>query len=350
VSKGEEVVVDGSQGEGGGQILRSSLTLSMATGRPFRIERIRAGRQKPGLLRQHLTAVRAAAGICGAEVAGGESGSQALSFRPGPVRAGEYAFAVGTAGSAALVLQTILPALLGADGESRVTVEGGTHNPAAPPYEFLARSFAPALRRMGADVELRLVRHGFYPAGGGAIETAVRPWRNRAALELTERGALVAKRASVLLAHLPRHIGERELTVLGRRLSLAAEACAIEQVTTSPGPGNVVLVEVESEAVTEVFATFGEAGVRAEAVAEAAADQVRKYLAAGVAVGTHLADQLLLPMALGAGGRFKTLPLSRHAETNAEVIRQFTGEDISVTAGEDRTVTVVVAATGRARG
>ena len=347
----DEVVVDGSQGEGGGQILRTSLSLSMATGRPFRIERIRAGRKKPGLLRQHLTAARAAAAITGAAVAGDEPGSLSLTFQPGEVRGGEYNFAVGTAGSAALVLQTVLPALLGARVASRVVVEGGTHNPAAPPFEFLARSFLPVLRRMGAAVELRLLRPGFYPAGGGAIEATVQPWSDRRPLALVERGVIVERRATVLLAHLPSHIAERELSVVARRLGLDAESCTVQQAVDSAGPGNVVLVEVASEQVTEVFASFGEAGVRAEAVAGTVAEEARKYLAAGVPVGTHLADQLLLPMALGAGGRFRTLPLSRHARTNADVIRQFTAAAISHEAAADRTVSVVVAApTAPARG
>lgn len=338
----DEVLVDGSQGEGGGQILRTSLSLAVAMGRPFRIEGIRAGRKKPGLLRQHLTAVRASAAISHAAVTGDEPGSQSLTFQPGEVRAGEYAFAVGTAGSAALVLQTVLPALLCARGDSRVVVEGGTHNPAAPPFEFLERSFAPALRAMGAEVDLRLLRPGFYPAGGGAIEAVVRPWTDRRALALTDRGALVGTRATVLLAHLPGHIAERELSVLARRLGLAAEACTVHEVHASAGPGNVVLVEVASASVTEVFASFGEAGVRAEAVADAAAGEVRTYLAAGVPVGRHLADQLLLPMALGAGGHFRTLPLSRHAHTNADVIRQFTGVDVAHETAPDRSVSVAV--------
>jgi RNA 3'-terminal phosphate cyclase (ATP) len=347
----DEVVVDGSQGEGGGQILRTSLSLSMATGRPVRVERIRAGRRKPGLLRQHLTAVRAAAAISAATVTGDEPGSMSLTFQPGEVRGGEYDFAVGTAGSAALVLQTVLPALLGAAIASRVVVEGGTHNPAAPPFEFLARTFAPALRAMGAHVDLTLLRPGFYPAGGGAIEATIQPWSDRRPLALVERGAVLERRATVLLAHLPSHIAERELSVVARRLGLAPESCTVEQVDTSAGPGNVVLVEVASESVTEVIASFGEAGVRAEAVADAAAKAAREYLAAGVPVGTHLADQLLLPMALGAGGRFRTLPLSRHARTNAEVIRQFTEVAISHEAAADRTVSVVVAApTAPARG
>src|SRR6185295_18962730 len=156
--------LDGSVGEGGGQILRTALALSALTGQPFQIDRIRAQRRKPGLMRQHLTAVRAAAEVCQATVAGDSLGSMALSFVPGAVKAGSYSFAVGTAGSATLVLQTVLPPLLVAAGPSTLTIEGGTHNPLAPPFDFLERSFLPLVARMGPQFEARLERWGFYPA------------------------------------------------------------------------------------------------------------------------------------------------------------------------------------------
>src|SRR5690349_14635120 len=150
----ESIVIDGSSGEGGGQILRTSIALSLVTGKPFRIENIRAGRKKPGLLRQHLTAVRAAVAISQARVTGAELNSRTLTFEPSALRGGEYQLAVGTAGSATLVFQTILPALLCAPERSRVTVEGGTHNPGAPPFDFLAHTFLPVLRRIGASVQV----------------------------------------------------------------------------------------------------------------------------------------------------------------------------------------------------
>src|SRR2546428_9297761 len=159
------ITIDGSFGEGGGQILRTALSLSLATGTPFRIENIRAGRKKAGLLRQHLTAVLAAAEIGAAEIEGATLGSTMLTFTPKSVRAGEYRFAVGTAGSGTLVFQTILPALLRASAATRVTIEGGTHNSAAPPFDFLDRTFLPLIRKMGATVSLKLERYGFYPAG-----------------------------------------------------------------------------------------------------------------------------------------------------------------------------------------
>src|SRR5215470_13994646 len=170
VLKAETTIrIDGSFGEGGGQILRSSLSLSLVTGKPFRIENIRANREKPGLLRQHLTAVPAAAEVGAAEVEGASLGSKALSFVPGKVRAGEFRFAIGTAGSGTLGHQTILPALITAVGPSRIDIEGGTHNPAAPPFDFLERSFIPLIERMGPKVKFELQRFVFYPGGGGRM-------------------------------------------------------------------------------------------------------------------------------------------------------------------------------------
>src|SRR5689334_333662 len=167
--------LDGSVGEGGGQILRTALALSALTGQPFEIEKIRAKRRKPGLLRQHLTAVRAATALCQAQVEGDSLGSMTLRFVPGDVKPGEYAFAIGTAGSATLVLQTVLPPLLLASRPSKITIEGGTHNPLAPPVDFLDRSFLPLVRRMGPRVRVQLERWGFYPAGGGRISVEIEP-------------------------------------------------------------------------------------------------------------------------------------------------------------------------------
>ncbi|HEU4776782.1 MAG TPA: RNA 3'-terminal phosphate cyclase, partial [Telluria sp.] len=169
------IELDGATGEGGGQVLRTALTLSMITGQPFRIMNIRANRSKPGLLRQHLVAVQAAAAVCDAAVTGGELGSRALTFMPQVIKAGDYQFAINSAGSCTLVVQTLVPALLFADGPSTVRISGGTHNPMAPPVEFLQRAYCPLLARMGAQVDLKLVRAGFYPAGGGVVTASVVP-------------------------------------------------------------------------------------------------------------------------------------------------------------------------------
>ena len=339
------LIIDGSRGEGGGQIFRTSLTLSIVTGTPFRIDRIRAGRAKPGLMRQHLTALEAAAAVGEADVDGAVVGGQEVVFRPKRLRPGNYRFAVGTAGSAGLVLQTILLPLVTARAQSSVTLEGGTHNPAAPPFEFLAEALLPLLRRMGADVEARLERAGFYPAGGGRMTIDVSDRGSLSPLHLVQRGRTLRRRARALVSRLSPQIADRELAVIRSRLGWDGDELEVVVLSEGmAGPGNVVLLSIESEHVVEVFTGFGEIGVLAEAVAERVAQEARRYLAADVPVGPHLADQLLLPMALAGGGAFRTVPLSRHASTNLEVIGQFLGTSIDVTTVGDTAVDVIVRA------
>lgn len=316
------VRIDGSTGEGGGQVLRTALALSLTTRRPVEVTRIRAGRQKPGLMRQHLTAVQAAAAVGSARVKGAEIGSSELRFEPGALRHGSFDFSVGTAGSTTLVLQTILPALVLAGGPSTIRLRGGTHNPMAPPFDFLEKAFLPLLGRMGAAVDAVLVQPGFYPAGGGECIVTVTPARRLRPLELLERGEVRRRSARAVVSKLSREIAARELAVVSRLLGWEAGTLEVVSVD-SAGPGNVVTLEIGSEGLTEVFTGFGEKGVSAEAVAENVAREARAYLASGVPVGEHLADQLLLPLALAGSGAFRTLPLSRHATTNVEVIRAF---------------------------
>ncbi len=318
------LTIDGSQGEGGGQILRSSLGLSLVTGKPFTIANIRAKRAKPGLMRQHLTAVNAATEVGQAGVTGAALRSTELTFEPGAVRPGEYRFAVGTAGSATLVLQTVLPALLCAPGPSVLRLEGGTHNPWAPPFDFLAKAFLPLVNRMGPTVRAELVRPGFYPAGGGEFRVTITPAAAALApVELLKRGKTKRVRATAMVASLPRHIAERELRVVADKLGLKSKDLFVDEVSGSRGPGNVVTIEVECEHLTEVFTGFGERQTRAETVADKAAQQARRYLAKDAAVGEYLTDQLIIPLALAGSGAFRTLGLSRHAQTNIEVIEKF---------------------------
>lgn len=346
------IEIDGAMGEGGGQVLRTSLSLSAVTGRPVRIRRIRANRAKPGLMRQHLTAVIAAARAANAEVVGAAVGSTELTFTPGARTADDPAapplhleLAVGTAGSTTLVLQTLLPILLTSRAAAFVRIEGGTHNSMAPPFDFLVRSFLPLVARMGRPVDARLVRHGFYPAGGGVLEVRVAAKPVGALLEpieLLERGADRARRARALLVNLPRSIGEREIQVVCDRLRWKADWCEIAVLGDTPGVGNVLHLELESDALTEVITAFGERGVTAEKVAERAVTDAKHYLATDAPVGEHLADQLLLPMALAGGGVFRTGALSRHATTNIDVIRSFLDVPIAVHADDRHTATVRV--------
>lgn len=325
------IIIDGSKGEGGGQVLRTALALSLATGAPFRIDHIRAARPKPGLLRQHLTAVQAAAAVGRARVEGDAIGSRALTFTPQAVQPGDYAFSVGTAGSATLVLQTILPPLLCAAGRTTVTLEGGTHNPWAPPFDYLQRVVLPIVNRLGPRVEATLERCGFYPAGGGRFVVTIDPAPQLARLELLERGEIVGRRVRAVVAHLPRRIGEREVATAIGLLNWREDAGCVACIENTPGPGNVVFVELESEHATEICTGFGEPGTAAEAVAARAVHEMRRYLAAGVPVGGHLADQLLPLLAVGSGGSFRTLTPSRHTLTNADVVHQFGGARIEMT-------------------
>jgi len=207
----ETVFVDGSMGEGGGQILRTSLALACITSRNLRIENIRAARRKPGLARQHLICARAASEICGGKYEGAAIGSQVLDFQPGHIHGGNFTFDIGSAGSATLVIQTILPALFLADKPSTVTVTGGTHNPWAPPFDFLAETFLPAIRTAGFDAECKLVKHGFFPAGGGKIALNIRPRLQipNQAINFCQAAENIQIHARIYTAKLPAHIAHR---------------------------------------------------------------------------------------------------------------------------------------------
>ena len=317
------ILIDGSEGEGGGQVLRTALALSLVTGRPFRIENIRGKRTKPGLMRQHLTAVEAACLIGGAACEEAAIGASSLTFQPGKVVPGDHHFAVGTAGSTSLVLQTVLPALMLADGRSRLTLEGGTHNVHAPPFDFIDRVFLPIVNRMGPHVTARLVQPGFYPAGGGRIEVEIEPASVLRPVELVERGALRRVEAQAVVAALPFDIARRELDAAARVIDWDADAFHVRQWPERRGPGNILMLEAVFDQVTEIVSGFGQIGVPAQTVGDKAASRMAGFLASRAAVGPYLADQLLLPMALAGGGRFTTVKPSQHARTAADVIARF---------------------------
>ena len=315
--------IDGSTGEGGGQMLRSALSLSLVTGKAFRMENIRAKREKPGLLRQHLTAVLAACEIASAQVEGATLGSKTLTFTPGSVRSGNYHFAIGTAGSGTLVFQTILPALMMASGRSEITIEGGTHNMQAPPLDFLQKAFLPVVNRLGPKIEIRLEKYGFYPAGGGRFIATIEPCERLSTIQLLERGEIECRSAVAIVANLPRSIAQREIDTIVKLLNWDAASTQIVETRNSIGPGNIVLVELACNNVTEAFCGFGRIGAGAESVASEAADAMRSYLVSGAVAGEHLADQLLLPFALAGGGAFTAEKLNLHSRTNMEIIRSF---------------------------
>jgi RNA 3'-terminal phosphate cyclase (ATP) len=328
--------LDGSAGEGGGQILRSSLSLSLVTGQPFRIDNIRAKRERSGLLRQHLTAVLAAVEVGGAEAHGASLGSKELSFHPGKILPGTHRFKVGTAGSATLVFQTILPALMTASGPSHITIEGGTHNQHAPPFDYLQKSFLPVVNRMGPRVEVHLERYGFYPAGGGCFSATIDPCEKLSQIELMDRGDIHGRSIAAIVANLPRKIAKREIDTAIRLLNWEESCAEIIETQNSTGPGNIVQISLASSAITEMFSGFGRLAASAEFVASEAVRSARKYLASRAAASEHLADQLLLPFALAGGGVFSAEHLNSHSRTNMQVISSFLPVEFVTTDEEGR--------------
>lgn len=338
------VELDGSEGEGGGQILRTGLALSVITQRPLAITRIRARRPKPGLMRQHLACVQAAAAISGAQVQGAELGAQALHFAPGPVRAGDYAFGIASAGSCTLVLQTVLPPLWLADGPSRVQLQGGTHNPMAPCFHFLDQAYAPLLRRLGGDLRLALRRHGFYPAGGGQLGAQIgpAPAAGPQPFDLMARGPLQSAHAECLVPGLARQIGARELRVLQEALGWSGEQLRIGTARQDEGPGNVLMATLAHAHSTELITVFGERGRPAEDVARDLVGQVLAWERSEGALGEHLADQWVLLLALacwrsGRGAAFTCTTVSDHLRTNAAVIERFLPVRIAIEAAAGAT-------------
>ena len=338
------IEIDGAQGEGGGQVLRTSLTLSAVTGQPVWIEKIRAGREKPGLKRQHLTCIKAVAAICGAKTSDVEVGSGELEFVPGAIKGGDYRLDVGTAGSVTLVAQTVIPVLLKADKPSTVTITGGTHVPFAPVWDYFVETYLPELRRMGARIEAEIDQCGFYPAAGGVVKLRVWPYdesKKPDRYELVDLGEYKSGVAKGVVAHLPRSIAAAEVGIVGvqlRDLALKHEICEVDAM----GPGNYCCVKLNYERATVVFSSVGTYDRSRKAVAHEVVHGVREFVKSGKACEKHLADQLLVPLAMFVGGDYHwgtdglweaevrrpnwTLDVqkeTKHYTTNRDVIEKF---------------------------
>lgn len=332
--------IDGSQGEGGGQVLRTSLSLSMITGQSFHMTGIRAGRRKPGLMRQHLTCVLAAQEICGASMKGAELGSTELVFHPKAVRGGDYAFSVGTAGSVTLVLQTVLPALLLAEKESTLDLKGGTHNPRAPCFDFLDRCFRPVLVEMGGEVSMQLLSHGFFPAGGGHIQVRIQALKSWNKIQLIDSGNVINRKGMVLLSHLPKEIGARQVRMLKNKLNWPETCFEMKSVRPAHGPGNSVMLDVQRGQHVEVFTGFGGRELTSGKLINTLIQDVRNYLSSSAPVGEHLADQLMLPLALSGKGADRAIKESSHTRTNFIVIDQFMPDRLNTECHEDGSITI----------
>lgn len=334
--------LDGSFGEGGGQILRTSLALSLILGRPFHLRNVRAGRARPGLQPQHLMSVRAAATIGSAQTRGATRGSTDLVFEPNPVTPGKYRFDIGTAGATGLVLHTIYLPLalcgssrarasgLGVATPSELTLIGGTHVRTSPCYHFLDVTWRRYLEQIGLRIGLRLQRPGFYPRGGGIVEAHLQPCARLFGLHLTERTPVKVTGFSAV-AGLPENIARRQMRRAVFRLEQYGLEASLREESWEGGPGTVVGIELDTKPVPTFFFALGERGKPAEKVADEAVDQVIAYLEAGPGVvDEHSADQLVLPLALAEGpSEYHVSKVTRHLTTNIAIIRLFLERDVT---------------------
>ena len=319
--------IDGSRGEGGGQVLRTSLALSMATGRAFRMVNIRAGRPKPGLAAQHLAAVKAATEISGANVVGAQLRSMEVVFEPGAPRGGEYHFDIGTAGSAILLLQSIFEALSHTRPRQSnvVTITGGTHVPWSPSFHYARDVWLRAIRRIGYRANIEMRRPGFYPKGGGRLEVVIDPHEPLTPVDLAYRGLLVEITGVSLAANLPEHVARRQKGQALARLHQAGYKAHIDtEVAESDGPGSASFLRARFEGGIAGFSAVGARGKRAERVADEAVEPLLAHLRGKAPVDTHLEDQLVVPL-MFANGRSRIIanPITTHLETNVRIANLF---------------------------
>lgn len=323
------IEIDGSRGEGGGQILRTALALSCLNRKPFHIVNIRRNRKKPGLQPQHLTGVRAAQAVSGAKVAGDSAGSMELTFIPGEVKAGEFSFDVGTAGSTLLVLQTLLPPLFLAESGSRITLSGGTHVPFSPSFDYVSDVFAPVLAKLGLDVRLSIESYGFYPRGGGKIHAEIRPAGKILPLRSVKRGKLLGIAGTSAVGRLPRSIAERQSRAaedkIGSGIAGSDDLVRIDILDAqTPGQGTFLFLRAEAEHSVAGFTSLGAIGKRAEAVGEEAAAELLDYVSAGSAMDAHLPDQIVPYLSLcGKKSEFTTSRITQHLLSNLWVTGLF---------------------------
>jgi RNA 3'-phosphate cyclase len=330
------IVIDGSQGEGGGQVLRTSLSLSIITGQPFRIENIRSGRKKAGLMAQHLASVEAAAAVSQAEVQGASPGSQTVTFEPGEIRVGRYSFNIPTAGSACLLLQTIFFPLSQAGSASTVSIQGGTHVNWSPCYHYLELNWLPVLEQIGFNARMELLQAGFYPEGGGRIQASIRPASPLEPLDIQQRGKLLNIRGLTMVANLPLSIADRQRRQALRRLEELRRDPQKPELASLPAPriktlqlparfkGTCLLLLAEFENSRACFFGLGALGKPAERVADEALDELLDFLASPAAVDRFLADQLLLPLSLAKGpSSLTSQQITGHLLTNATIVEAF---------------------------
>jgi RNA 3'-terminal phosphate cyclase (ATP) len=320
-----KIVVDGSIGEGGGQIFRTSLTLSLLTGKSLQIHNIRANRSSPGLRQQHLTALKAASEISNAHVEGGIIGSQEVFFDPGEIKPGKYRFNISTAGSTSLVFQTIFIPLSVASKDSRITISGGTHVPWSPPFHYLDWQWLSWLKRIGYQGKLTLNRCGYYPTGGGEVSCLIKPGGSIKPIQITERGKLIQIRGISGATNLPRDIPNRQRMRFVSRMGSKYPLNDIRSVILpGNGKGSFLTVQVEFEKTSACFTALGEKKKRSEEVADEVVSMVDQFMNNLGCVDSYLPDQLLIPLCFVDGQSvIHTTKITRHLLTNAEVIQMF---------------------------
>lgn len=343
MGKKDSIVIDGTYGEGGGQILRTSLSLATITRQSLKLVNIRGGRKKPGLRPQHLTAVQACASVCGAKVAGAKLGEKKLTFTPGEIRPGSYEFHIGTAGAATLVLQTILPPLSMANGVSSLVVRGGTHVPWSPPYHYVAQVFVPTIDRLGFKCEPQINRWGWYPKGGGEIQVRLEPHNPFESFNLDQPFELRRITGISASSRLPEHIRVRQKGQLQARLQKAGIQAEIELLDIrAQNPGTLVFICAQGKDSVAGFSSLGARGKRAEQVADEAADALFHFLESKVALDHHLADQILIYLATTPGKhQFTTSKVTQHLLTNAWVIEKFLPVQFEIRGGLGETGRVI---------
>lgn len=323
------IEIDGSYGEGGGQIVRTALSLSCLFKKPFRIFNIRKKRKKPGLMPQHLTCVRAAQSITGAEVKGDHAGSDELFFSPGKVKSGDFSFDIGTAGSTLLVLQTLIPALAFSQLKTTITLTGGTHVPLSPSFHYLSGVFVHLLERIGIQIHLTIDSYGFYPRGGGKIKAVVFPAEKITPLQIPERGNIQGLTGYSGVGNLPLSIAERQKNALIKKIQSVVKDLRCPPVIelmdiTSPGQGTFIYLEARSDYSIAGFTALGARGKKAEAVGEEAAEEFISYFASGAALDRHMADQIVIYLSLCAEeSTFTVSAITNHLIANRWAIGLF---------------------------
>jgi RNA 3'-phosphate cyclase len=337
--------IDGSYGEGGGQILRTALSLSVLTSQPIEIFNIRLKRKNPGLQRQHLVCVEACQKISEAKVFGKKIGSLTLRFKPKKIKPGKYEFDIGTAGSTSLVIQTILLPLAFCSKSSEILIVGGTHNPLAPPFHYLKEIFLPMVNQLGIEAELKLEKWGFYPKGGGRVRLFIKPVSKLKAKSFLERGELESISGLSVVANLPIDIALRQKKAMLEGLKNFSflknekkleEKIKIEE-TRSLSSGSFTFLKVKFKNVLAGFSALGEKGKLAENVGKEVIEQFKEYYYSNKCLDYFLADQIILYLAFSRQPfSFTTSKITNHLLTHIWLLKQFLKIKIEVDSKENK--------------